>query len=57
MNRHAQHIIKTMMDGKPIPSDLQQELDETNRLTNLAGGSLVSRQVIAAIIARYHPKD
>jgi len=46
-------IAEEMLKGS-IPESLQQILDDTNTLCRRAGGQLVSRQIIAAIIVSEH---
>jgi len=39
--------------GLEVPSELKERVDRVNQLVRMAGGGLVSRQVIATIVEAY----
>jgi len=52
MTKHTQEIIDTMCEDKPqrYKQMVVDAVDKADSYMNMAGGSLVSRQVIAAIM-------
>lgn len=53
------HTAATMLDCdvRNLPEKVEDELNELNILCEMAGGTLVSRQIIAQVIYKYNKEN